>query len=366
MTSNNNSLFLKFKNQNSRNYAVDFLKLFASLLVVLSHCIMKYVYNGGTANPFFNMIWLTQMPLFMFASGLVAPKQEKLTHIVDYFRRELRNAIILLTPCLTYLLINSIAFKIPVLSLLYDFYKNPESNLWFLFVLFLIHCIFDFGVYISTKIKHRLGLLIPVLVSILFSGFLAICIVLHLFDGKILGTKLLSYYIPFYCLGYLTTILFKSKIATKKHFNLCFYILLAMCCLSFFFISFYFESIHSFDDFDIKLLLIRIIGSVSSIVLFLFFSDRITNIRIFASLSKFGAFSLESYYVHMFILKFLNYSSSSVGAQWAIAFGTWATLIVSVALFIIACYNIPFLHLAIFGKSYSRYEFEKCIPKIFL
>ena len=178
------------------------------------------------------------------------------------------------------------------------FYLNPQNYLWFLWVLFVIHLVFDFGLYISNKIRSKISFLAPVI----FSGMLSIIIVLLMFiikgkfDFSVLALKLIAYYIPFYCLGYLIHIFVNSDFSQKKHAQNLFCIIAGISFIVVVFISFYFKSIYSFDDSNIRYVLIRVVGSIASILFCTFIADKVIKF-VFAKVSRYGTYSLQSYYL---------------------------------------------------------------------
>ncbi len=359
------SIFNDFRTS-KRVYSVDLLKLFASLLVILSHCYNKYVNNFET--PFSNYIWLTQMPLFMAASGLVFADRTKFTTIKDYLYRELRNVVTLLIPCFTFLVISTIISQKNILNSFVEFYLNPETNLWFLWVLFLVHVIFDFGLYLSNKISNRyLRFALPYVISAFISVtiFVLILVFKDGFDSNILCVRLLAFYLPFYCLGtlireLLTRINFETKL--NKILLIC---ISAVSLAVLLFEIIYFKSIYAFDDSNIKYMLIRVIGSVSSIIVHIVLFDLICNLAFFRRISKYGAYSLESYYLHILWIRLFTYSSTDIATQYLQFFGTFVFLVLLVILTLVITYFVPYLHLVLFGRSKSMYAFEKRLPKLF-
>lgn len=357
-----------FKNftKTGRIQAIDLIKLFAAFLVICGHCMMKYITNG-TCNPIFNFIWLTQMPLFMFASGFVNNKMEKIRTIKLYFWQLLKNTLSLLVPCITYLLLTSLIDGKSILTSIVLFYQNPQTNLWFLWVLFIINLIFDFGLYISNKISNKLKPIIPIVLS--FFVFILIITLMFIqkenFNFDILSLKLIAFYIPFYCFGYIIHLIITSNLMKKKAIKIATIIIIIISFIIVTYECFSFKSIYSFNDSSIKCLLIRVIGSVSSIIICVFVSDLLINLKFFCLISKFGLFSLESYYLHIIYLRLLNYSSDLATFQWLISFGTTLLLILMIALTLTIIYFIPYFHLLVFGKVFSFYKFEKRLPKIF-
>ena len=344
---------------------IDFLKLFASLLVIFCHSL-KFITNG-TSNPLFNFIWLTQMPLFMFTAGFVNDRSEKVESITKYLHKTLKNSIVLLVPCITFLLITCALNSTSVISALVKFFYNPETNLWFLWTLFVIHLIFDFGMYLSCKNKSRLSFLIPILLS--GAVTLTILVTMFLFRGEfnfsILSIKLIAYYTPFFCLGYLFRKLLLFGIFDRKNVKTISVIVLIIFALVLIFECVYFDSIYSFDDYDLTLLVVRIVGSTSSIAICCFLADLLIRKPFVSKISKYGSFSLQSYYLHLIFLHFFQFSSETIVFQWIFSFSLTLILILLVIATIVIMYFIPFFHLLLFGKSFSFYDFEKKLPRIF-
>ena len=107
-----------------RNKAIDFLKLYASVLVVLCHCMMKFITNNYS--PLFNLIWLTQIPLFMFVSGFTNINISNYNSIGKYFYKLLKNALILLIPCLSFMIVECLLKQISLFDGLTNFYYSPN------------------------------------------------------------------------------------------------------------------------------------------------------------------------------------------------------------------------------------------------
>ena len=342
-----------------RNKSVDFLKLYAALLVILGHCMAACV-TEAASTPLYNFIWLTEMPLFMFLSGFVNSKIEKVATIKDYFCRLLKNALVLLIPCFVCMLIDCVVYRLSLISRFVEFYYSP--NLWFLWALFCIHTVFDLGMYLANKMKSWIRLLLPVAFVLTVSAtiILLMFFLRDRFDFSILSFKLIAYYIPFFSLGYLFHLLL-PRIVKYKIMN---FVVAIVCFLVLVFEVFYFKSIASFDDSSIKYVLIRCIGSTSAIVVSLVLGNCAVKLKFLASLSRFGAFSLESYVLHVRYFALIHFQSETVPIQFLFAFLSFLLLLAMVIATMVILYFIPYAHLCLFGKSFSRYSFEKKLPKI--
>lgn len=346
--------------------SVDLLKLFASILVVVSHCMMKYIINGSS-NPVYNFIWLTQMPLFMFLSGFVNVRKEKISTFKLYLTKELKNCLVLLIPCFSFMLLSCLFRQQSLISSLISFYTNPETNLWFLWVLFVIHVFFDFGLYLSNKISFKFNYLIPVLISAIISGSIIVLIFLFgkEYDFSHLSLKLIAFYFPFYCLGYLSCLFLRWAHLESKASIIVVICVFVSCLAILLFICFYFESVYAFSDTDLKYLLIRVVGSVSAIFVCTFIADYAVRLSPFLKIAKFGSFSLQTYYLHIVFMGIIVFSTSDVAIiQWIQAFSFSALFIVLVIITMVVIYFIPYVHLILFGRSFSYYRFEEKLPPI--
>jgi len=146
-------MFSSFREE-GRNKSIDLIKLIASLIVIFGHCMMHHI-SDASSTPLYNFIWLTQMPLFMFASGFVANKKQKFLTIKSYFLIELKHFFVLVIPCLTYLVLTSLIYKKNIGSSFVDFFYDPQTNLWFLWVLFVIHIFLILVCLYQQKLKIK-------------------------------------------------------------------------------------------------------------------------------------------------------------------------------------------------------------------
>lgn len=361
------------KEGGGRIFSFDLVKAFAAFFVVVGHVFMGFVANG-TSNPIMNAIWLAQMPLFMICSGCLAPSRSK----VDSPRKLLyviaRNALVLLFPCLTFAIIKGILsggglpnFQKYLLAIIFE----PETNLWFLIVLFELHAVYAFGLFLFSKVRSRYGRnLLPLVFLACFEiAFLALIFVAHV-NENILGIKLFAYYANFYALGVAVSFFLKTDFVGKKWVNIVSYVLFAVSLCVYAFLCFYFDSIMNFDDGDIRLLITRVTGSLFACYFWFCICGIITKFKFGKGLSVLGRYSLECYYLHILFNTFVfgrlvSLADLDVGLQWVAAFGISLAEIASVAVSLGILYFIPYGHLIIFGKSHSFYRFENNLPKIF-
>ena len=130
------------------------LKLTAMLLVVLGHVIMPYSSNG-LSGPIGNFIWLNQIPLFFISSGMVATRVGKICSISQFSKKTAKNAIVLLWPFFTFLIIKGLITHTGFIETFRIISFEITYGLWYLFVLFFVITIFNFSIYLTSKINFK-------------------------------------------------------------------------------------------------------------------------------------------------------------------------------------------------------------------
>ena len=183
------------------------------------------------------------------------------------------------------------------------------------------------------------------------------------FDFSILSLKLIAFYTPFYCVGYIFYLLV-THLKETKLLIIAFHLLFIVCSGVALFVCIYFDSIYYFDDSNVKYLFIRMFSSLCSIYCLFYLVNYIVKFKTICKISKLGAFTLQSYYLHIIYIRYLTFSSPFVHQQWFISIGVFFLLISMVIATVAVVYFIPYLHLILFGKSFSKYKIEKKLPLI--
>ena len=204
---------------------IDCLKGIAILLVVLGHSI-QYLYGNEVAfhNRLFNYIYSFHMPLFMFISGFVSYK------IYVSWDNIKKRAYQLLPPFFICPLIASLLFegKFEINSFL-RLLKNPDSGLWFLYVLFIISTYFTIVRLTTQRIGRGISendittqkwQTIILLVSGLFLFFACSIVSIKLSNNEDInfdcGTPLIALHSVFYMSGLITKIYYERFIDLLK------------------------------------------------------------------------------------------------------------------------------------------------------
>lgn len=167
---------------NKRLYYIDNLRGLLIILVVLGHCIQNLDLDFDH-NIVFRYIYSFHMPLFMFISGFVSYKKEY--KFISIKRRFIQ------------LVIPFIAWAMLGLTIQGEYnwtwLTQPDTGLWFLWVLFWIGVIHIVLSKLSVILKIEENLIFGIS-CILFLGIL--------FINKLsFGYHLVAWYLPFYLMG---------------------------------------------------------------------------------------------------------------------------------------------------------------------
>ncbi len=181
-----------------RNEAIDAVKGFAILIVMLGHVL---VLNDLEDPYLYNMIKVLQMPLFMCVSGYTNGLGKKIVTLQDFTAKIARRAVSLLLPFFSWIVLLHIT-DIPgaVVRTLFQL----ERGLWFLMTLFILTCmvsIAEFAKYHDDQWGIKKA-------ELVFAGVFGLqCLLLLFYYLKgftFLSPGLTVYYLPFYFFGYLT------------------------------------------------------------------------------------------------------------------------------------------------------------------
>ena len=174
-----------------RNKTIDIIKGIAIFLVVLGHVIQfRFLPESFDENYLFRMIYSFHMPLFMFLSGYLVWKESLITvNLQKKFRR-------LIIPFfvwggISYFL--GAQYKNIILSeFLFKLMWEPDTGLWFLWVLFLNFLILQIGLW---------GKRFPIKEAFIW---ISLIIILWLVPVKAFGINATKWYFIFFLLGMFT------------------------------------------------------------------------------------------------------------------------------------------------------------------
>jgi len=343
--------------------SLDLLKLLGILLVMMGHCLRKFLGNAFLATPLNDFLWLSEMPLFFLVAGYVHTKEEKLNRWYLLLWGILKKALWYLWPIITFALIRVYCFgQYEDFPHYYDhFLNNPSEGLWFFFVLYWMVVFFDVGTYIGHFFHNPMikGLL-PVLTSVLVDAVLLLAFNYGGTDGIYLGTGLFRQYSVYYLVGYGLFLAYRNADALRPRFPkaeigvgvgcLAVFLLIALACPG----AFYWDT--SLDSMRA----LRFCAGLSS-SLFLFLLCRyLCRFRFFRILSFGGRYSGAAYWAQPnLILWWSLWKADNVAMQYLSGFALEGLVILFLAGCAFLTYWIPFAYFAFFFKPQSHYSFEK-------
>ena len=194
-----------------RNNAVDSVKGFAILLVMVGHCI---VLNGlHTTDPFvYDIIKSVQMPLFMMVSGVLAALPVKKTGFGTGMKKVGARAVSYLVPFFSWFVLVHLYVhgKAGTLSgqmfakELKDLLFQTDRGLWFLMTLFVATICGMFAQTVADKVtKPGAGK------ALCFTAFSLVLYLLFFVQSRtgntFLSPSLMVQYFPFYLIGYVAS-----------------------------------------------------------------------------------------------------------------------------------------------------------------
>ena len=343
--------FAAFRKKRVASY--DFMKFVALMFVMLDHTFQHWR-PVLTQSVFYNFIFLTQMPLFFFIAGYFSSrKATSVSRFLDCAKNELRACDFYLIPFFSFALLKWASGGYMSSSLfehLFLIISHPQNGLWFLWVLFWMETILNLSGFFAGFIKRTP--LKKIITIVFYLLCLSVPAALYLFANDFGDAKLLIYYSLFFLLGpILMPILEKvTSIGDGEKRHLLMALLVAISLLFLTFALNYSPSYLNAPDTLINISL-RVLGGLSSIAAIVLVCSELCRLSLFQRISKLGMFSLETYYVHVFLLSIP--AIDGLFRKWPFAW-SFATLVLITYGIIFAIKTFPILDCVIFGKIPSK------------
>ena len=180
----------------------DILRAILIILVVLGHALQFGDYENRLS---WNIIYSFHMAAFFAISGFVSYRPNSQGVVLWKRAKQLLIPFFVWTVLIGLLQGNTWEHCLNVLY-------SPDKSFWFLFVLFAIVVLHEAAIALSRKIGSRYLLIFS------GGGYLALILLMVLFEVRIFGFQFISYYFGFYALGYA---LRYYNIVIKPSFALC-------------------------------------------------------------------------------------------------------------------------------------------------
>ncbi|MCQ2802911.1 MAG: acyltransferase [Bacilli bacterium] len=338
-----------------RNLMLDALKALAIFLVVLTHIFQRTIPNYGSTDCWWaQIIYLLCVPIFFFLSGISYSKKKELSPL-GFIYDILKRGFLYFWPFLFFILLRMGIYNQwnNVSDAFDELMKYPVSGLWVCWILVFITIVLDIGLLIS-KLYPKLKKLF---VSIMFVIGIVILLILRdkniIDNDSFIGYNYFIIYTPLFLVGYLIgDNYFKIK---KPIISIIISIISLTGLIVLCYYKRKFMSVHFYDDvwynYLACLLSLGIYLGVVEIFKKLQKTQKILGIC--------GKYTLEIYFVHLIILKaFSRLFYFNTVITILVIIGLLLLCYVSTAAIILLTYYVPFLHFALFGKHFSRYDWE--------
>ena len=236
-----------------------------------------------------------------------------------------------------------------------EFWEYPVMGLWFLWVLLWINLTVDIGLLISYFAPKYKKIFVTGMILVFY--FLIIILreqnVIYL--RTYLGYDYFVAYTPIFLFGYL----FRDKLFTNINWKVS--VALIAFGLTASILIVHFSQQMVVIDLPTHLPLFYI-ATTATILVYYGVSNLLENCKAGKFFAFLGQFTLEAYFLHLIIVK--NWGAMRIANQalcTGYTVGIFLACVTDIVLVIAVCYFVPFIHLLLFGRSWSRYKFEKNI-----
>lgn len=342
-----------------RDEALDAVKGFAILLVMLGHCI---VLNGLDDPYLYDAIAAVQMPLFMLAggysAGLLAFDPSKKPDGREWRKRLIRRSISYLLPFFSWMFLTHPTNFLKELQLqLFAL----DRGLWFLMTLWIVTFITmaasygaDFGAWCLGKagVSEQKRKICRFFIFLLFTGM---CYVGFVMQGRygsgFLSPSLTVKYLPFYVAGYLWVMYVLPFLRSGKQEKKGELLVWTLSIILFLFMIIKFDTVLVTDARSLALqMVVSFLGSFACFYGIYHFAVG----KFKKGLSFLGRYTLEIYVLHFRFARLLGigkrqpalYSLEALG--WIIAAFVVMSILTAACIFVIK--KIRILDLLLFGK----------------
>ncbi len=346
---------MKLLIDNKRNIMLDALKGLAIFLVVLIHVLQRTITHFVSDDHWgVQIIYLLCVPIFFYLSGISYSYKKELSFvefIVDIFKRTL----MYFWPFLFFILLRVGIYNQweNVSKAFEELMEYPVSGLWVCWILLFVTLALDIGLLIG-KIYPKLKKLF---VFIVFAIGITILIILRnnntITSDHFIGYNYFILFAPTFFVGYLIgDYYFKINKPIIPYIVsiLCFAGLVVLC-----YFKRSFMGVHFFDDIGYNYLaIILCVGVYLGIIELFKLAKKLTDVIAIS-----GKYTLEMYFVHLIVLKaFAGLFYDSWIITLLVVIGLTLLCYASTTVVMLMTYYVPFLHFLLFGKHFSKYEWE--------
>lgn len=335
-----------------RNEAIDAVKGFAILLVMIGHVL---VHNNMEDPYLYNLIKVIQMPLFICISGYINGCGRKISNGKELYTKLLKRSISYLLPFFTWIILLHLNdIPIAVIRTL----NQLERGLWFLMTLFVLMVMTSLAEFVKYQFYEKSRFKSEVLFLVAFAGLTCLLLLQYISGSAFLSPSLTVYYLPFYFAGYyiaehkefIQEFIHKCKVE-KALPN----VLFVLSGIAFFgsVIGIRFNTIS-----NRTVLVMQIMTAFFGCYFFMYLFSVIRENKVKHLFSFLGQYTLEIYVLHFHFADILNFSHTSYdlyslkGSLYAVI--SFVVMSAITAALIVVIKKIPVLDLLLFGKRQRK------------
>lgn len=339
----------------NRNLLLDALKGFAMLFIVLIHVLQRTIPNFVSNDMWYSQIlYLLSVPIFFFLSGISYSRKESLTPL-GFLYEILKRAFTYFWPFLFFILLRIAIYQQwqNVSKAFDELMQYPVSGLWVCWIIMWLTAVLDIGLLISHYLKINKKIMPVIMISI---GLITLYILRRcnvILKDSYIGYNYFMIYGVVFALGY---------IIGDRYFNIkkpSITIPVSLLAVSgIVILSYFIRTFMLVNFYDDKWF--NYLASILAILSYLSIINILKNIpKISQIFAVMGKYSLEVYFVHLIVLKaFSKLFYESAFKTFLVSSGLFLLSYITVIIIIILTYYIPYLHFLLFGRHFSRYQFE--------
>lgn len=337
----------------SRNAFIDIAKAIAMLIIVFGHVLQRTMPHYPDTGLSIYLL-LLGVPIFFFLSGMSYSNKKALSPL-GFIYDIVKRGLFYMLPFIYFILL-----RVGIYNQWASFDKAwgelmnyPVSGLWVCWILLWINLVTDIGLLVSYIKPKWTNIITPITLVI---GVTTIIILRNcnvIINDHVIGYDYFVVYAPVYIVGYiLGNYLYKPN---NK-------LWISVTCLAVGVIGLIPISIFNNNIIRTTFLSsqwMMYLGSLCAVLLYYGLSNLIYKLKASKYISFAGRFSLEMYFLHLMLLKaFSNIATTNTGLCILMSVGLFLLCVVNTVIVVIITYFVPFLHFVMFGRSYSKYEFE--------
>ena len=338
----------------NRNTVLDICKMIAMTFIVIGHVLQRSTANY-TSNWISTLMLYLGLPIFFLVSGIAINYRKPLSPL-GFVYDVIKRAIMYMWPVVLFLILRVKFFNQweSFEKAFSDFIDYPGWGLWVLWLIVWYNAFIDVGLLVSFLLPKWKKIIVSITLVIAFTIFVLLRQNNTIPNYHFIGYDYFVIYTPVFFVGYLLG----DKIFT--YFNKWVSIILLVAGLAGIIIFSRFVTPHYSSGYHIEEnLYLFYLGSLMVVAFYYGISTLLTRVKVGEVIGFMGQFSLESYFLHLVVIKY--WGRFDLGNPWLTVIASIALVVLlfgNTILIVVGTYFLPFTHFLLFGRHFSYYSFE--------